>query len=81
MNNDTIAKFVSDRAEEFLSGDSEVAEFRDDLLSALILDGEIVVSDGPLRGEGRLSFGRSREGDDGVGLWIPESALPLSEDD
>lgn len=57
--------------EGLLSREQAIQLLVDDLGSQ---DG-VVEREGQLRSQGRMSFGREREGQEGTALWIPEEAI------
>jgi hypothetical protein len=42
------------------------------VVDALGREPHVVKREGQLRSQGRMSFGRQREGQEGVALWVPE---------
>lgn len=70
-----MAVMVEGIAREFRHGEKSRAEFRDDLLALLAGEPEIVVRERPIRTDGRFSFGRSYEGREGVGIFVPAESL------
>ena len=73
---DQAARMAENAGREFGAGEIDRAEFIQRLGHVLHMSEDTVTQTGPLRSEGRLSFGRSREGQDGVAIWFPKTVLP-----
>lgn len=71
LSDDHVADLLESAAEDLREGDASRRETVETLGALFHAEDAIVVSEGPLRGEGRLSFGRERAGEDGVGYWLP----------
>lgn len=79
LSDDDAADLLESVASDLREGESSRAQARRTLFALLRFEDGVETSDGPLLDEGRLSFGRAREGEDGIGYWLPSAALPDSE--
>lgn len=74
LSDDDLALILEGKAEKLRRGEKSREELRDELAELLTGDGMpgVLVKRGPLQAQGRVSFGRSNEGQDGLALFIPE---------
>jgi len=70
LNNDELGLILENKAEKLRRGDVTRSELRNELAEILAdMDG-VLSKRGPAQAQGRVSFGRSNEGVDGLGLFI-----------
>lgn len=80
LSDDDAADLLESVATDLRSGESSRPQARRTLFALLRFEDGVETSDGPLLDEGRLSFGRARAGEDGIGYWLPSTALPADGD-
>jgi len=70
LNNEELGLILANKAEKLQCGDLTRSELRDELAEILAdMDG-VLSKRGPAQAQGRVSFGRSNEGVEGLGLFI-----------
>lgn len=76
LSDQKAAQFLQNTVDELKAGDKSRKELRDELLAVLFLEDPVISKDGPLRSQGRLAFGNDLSYRNGVGLFVPDNALP-----
>lgn len=77
LSEEQLISLLESLTEDLQNDDTTRRDVAEDLFALLSFEDGVIVSEGPLRGEGRMSFGRKREGMRGVGLFLP--ANPVEE--
>lgn len=77
-----LAMLLKGTGDAVMESQMEPEEATKQLLRFLAQRDETVARDQPLGSQGRLSFGRDREGEPGLAVWLPiEEAEPGDEDE
>lgn len=71
LSKEEIGFLLKGKIRELHCGDKTRDEFRDDFLKILACEPDVIVRSKPLRSQGRCSFGRSNEGQEGIALFVP----------
>lgn len=71
IDNDQLSLITENAATKLRRGEDSRREFIETLVALLMYEDEVVDKQGPLHSEGRMFFGKSRAGQEGVGLFLP----------
>lgn len=72
LSDDDLALIFEGKAQKLRDGEKSREELRDELYELLVgMDG-VIEKRGSLQSQGRVSFGRSRQGQVGRALFIPD---------
>ena len=72
LSDDELATIFEGKAMKLRDGNKSREELRDELYEMLVSMDGVVEKRGSLQSQGRVSFGRSRQGQAGRALFIPE---------
>lgn len=79
LSDEEIGLLVENKARKLRAGETSRDEFRDELVMVIAEDDDVIAREGPLRTNGRFTFGLKNEGAEGVGLFIVESDADSTE--
>lgn len=71
LSDEQIAKYLDSVSDEMRGGEKSRSELCEDLAAILVLEDDVLIRDGPLKSQGRLTFGAPYEGMPGTGFYIP----------
>lgn len=72
LSDDELAMIFEGKARKLRDGEKSREELRDELYELLVDMDDVIEKRGSLQSQGRVSFGRSRQGQVGRALFLPE---------